>query len=310
MLLNLKLLPKRCQSKLVLQKINLSISAFRIIFPDWNIHHGLLFLPLTQMQESTRNTEMNENQWPWVLSKVGKKVLRPGGRELTMWLIDHLQITSEDSVLEFAPGIGFTAIQVLKKKPKSYTGIELNEEAGKNLREIIQGENKKILIGNAADAHIVNATQDKVFGEAMLTMHADQKKSEIIHEAYRLLKEGGLYGIHELCLVPDNISPEKKKAIQKDLSSHSHVNTRPLTQSEWISIIEKEGFHVIHAWTRPMMLLEPSRIIRDEGVINTLTTAYKVMRRPKARKKIFEMRKLFQEHRDEIRAIGIIAEKK
>lgn len=252
---------------------------------------------------------MDENQWPWVLSKVGKKVLRPGGRELTMLLLDGLNITPEDNVVEFAPGIGFTAMQVLKRHPKSYTGIELNEEAGRNLKEIIQGENKKIIIGNAAAAQVKDGMKDKVLGEAMLTMHADHRKTEIIQVAYRLLRKGGRYAIHELCLIPDGIEDSKKAAITKDLSSHSHVNTRPLTQSEWKAILEKEGFRVRDLWMRPMMLLEPSRVIKDEGIFNTLTTVYNVMRRPKARKKILEMRKLFHSHRDEIRAIGIVAEK-
>ena len=50
--------------------------------------------------------------------------------------------------------------------------------------------------------------------------------------------------------------------------------------------------------------------LKDEGLLNTLTTAYKLMRRPKARKKILEMRKLFQTHRNNISAIAVIAEKK
>lgn len=228
---------------------------------------------------------------------------------MTMLLLDGLKISGKDNVVEFAPGIGFTAMQVLKKHPKSYTGIELNKEAGENLKEIIQGENNKIIIGNAAGAEMEDGTKDKVIGEAMLTMHADHRKTEIIRVAYRLLRNGGLYAIHELCLIPDGIDDGKKAAITKDLSSHSHVNTRPLTQSEWKAILEKEGFRVKNLWMRPMMLLEPSRIIKDEGILNTLTTIYKVMRRPNARKKILEMQKLFQSHRDEIRAIGIVAEK-
>lgn len=252
---------------------------------------------------------MNENEWPWVLSKVGKKVLRPGGRELTMKLLDGLNISSEDSVVEFAPGIGFTAEQVLKRGPKSYTGIEINEEAGRNLQKIIHGKNKKIIIEHAAKAGLANGSVDKVLGEAMLTMHVDSRKSEIIREAGRLLKPGGRYAIHELSLVNDQITSEEKKAISKDLSAHSHVNTRPLTKTEWQEIIEKEGFRVVEMWTRPMLLLEPSRVIRDEGLGNMLSFAFKILRRRKARKKIFEMRKLFQKHRNNIRAIGIVAEK-
>lgn len=252
---------------------------------------------------------MNENEWPWVLSKVGKKVLRPGGRELTMKLLDDLQITTTDRVVEFAPGIGFTAEQVLKRHPESYIGIEINEEAGRNLQEIVRGKNNKIIIEHAAKSGLQDASVDKVLGEAMLTMHVDKRKSEIIHEASRMLKKGGRYAIHELSLVNDEISLDEKSAISKDLSSHSHVNTRPLTKTEWKEIIEKEGFQVIELWTRPMLLLEPSRIIKDEGLLHMLFFAYKVMRKSKTRKKILEMRKLFQKHRANIRAIGIVAEK-
>lgn len=69
---------------------------------------------------------MNEDEWPWVLSKVGKKVLRPGGREMTMKILNLLDIQVNDHVVEFAPGIGFTAEQILKLHPKNYTGLELN----------------------------------------------------------------------------------------------------------------------------------------------------------------------------------------
>lgn len=252
---------------------------------------------------------MDPEEWPWVLSKVGKKVLRPGGREMTMFLLKNLDIKEGENVVEFAPGIGFTMEQIIKKNPKSYTGVELNEEAGNDLREVLKGKNNKIIIGNASKSSLEDSTIDKVIGEAMLTMHADHRKAEIIREANRMLKKGGRYAIHELCLKNENISEEEKKAITKDLSSHSHVNTRPLTEPEWQTILEKEGFRIIDLLTRPMLLLEPKRIIQDEGFLNTLTTVINIMRKPRARKKILEMRKLFQTHRKEIQAIGIVAEK-
>ena len=270
------------------------------------------YLPLKKtIVSTTKNKEMNENEWPWVLSKIGKKILRPGGRELTMLLLKSLNIQKDDSVVEFAPGIGFTAEQILKLKPKSYTGLELNEEAGQDLKEIVQGANNKIIIGNAMNAGegLKSGSIDKVIGEAMLTMHSDNRKINIISEANRMLRKGGRYAIHELCLSNENISEEEKKAIQKDLSSHSHVNTRPLTLTEWKKIIEDQGFKVVDVWTRPMLLLEPSRVLKDEGFLNMARTIFNVLRRPQARKKILEMRKLFQKHRDDIKAIGIVAEK-
>ena len=49
----------------------------------------------------------------WVLARLGKRVLRPGGMGLTHWLIDTLDIAGEDDVVEFAPGMGRTAQLVL-----------------------------------------------------------------------------------------------------------------------------------------------------------------------------------------------------
>ncbi|MEM0938506.1 MAG: hypothetical protein AAF600_04525 [Bacteroidota bacterium] len=59
-------------------------------------------------------------------------VLRPQVKKLTIELIDNLGIYNLNDIVEFAPGLGFTASLALKNNPKSYTGIELNEEAAGN----------------------------------------------------------------------------------------------------------------------------------------------------------------------------------
>jgi methyltransferase type 11 len=67
---------------------------------------------------NTENT-LNEHQGHWMLAKLGKRVLRPGGRELTEFLIKELQITPEDDIVEFAPGLGFTANIACGYAPKA-----------------------------------------------------------------------------------------------------------------------------------------------------------------------------------------------
>ena len=51
---------------------------------------------------------------------------------------------------------------------------------------------------------MLDDSKDKIIGEAMITMHADHRKSEIVREAHRILKKGGLYAVHELGLTPEN----------------------------------------------------------------------------------------------------------
>jgi hypothetical protein len=45
----------------------------------------------------------------WLLARLGKRVLRPGGRHLPQRMIEALNIQPTDAVIEFAPGLGETA---------------------------------------------------------------------------------------------------------------------------------------------------------------------------------------------------------
>jgi cyclopropane fatty-acyl-phospholipid synthase-like methyltransferase len=256
------------------------------------------------------NQTINTEQGHWILAKMGKKVLRPGGKELTQMLIQNLKINAEDDIVEFAPGLGFTASIALQSNPKTYTGIELNEEAASILRKTIKGTNRTIIVGSAAESTLNDNSYSKVYGEAMLTMQADHRKSEIIKEAHRILKTGGLYGIHELGLQPDNISAEKKAEIQRELAQVIKVNARPLTVSEWCKLMENEGFEVIKTETNPMYLLEPKRMLDDEGFFRTLKIVFNILTHPKERERILAMRKVFKKYQLHLNALSLVAKKK
>lgn len=255
------------------------------------------------------NKKINAEQGHWLLAKMGKKVLRPGGKELTMALMREMDITPRDHVVEFAPGMGFTANIALANHPESYKGVELNEEAASLLRTKINGPGREIIIGNAADTGLPEESATKVYGEAMLTMQADHRKSEIVREARRVLSKGGLYGIHELGLTPGNLSPELKKEIQRELAKVIRVNARPLTVPEWTEIMEEEGFRIRKVVTNQMLLLEKHRILSDEGWLRTLKITWNIMTHPRARKQIRAMRSVFRKYMTHMNAVAIIAEK-
>lgn len=57
-------------------------------------------------------------QGHWLLARLGKRVLRPGGVELTRTLLARAEVTDAD-VLELAPGLGRTAAEILARNPRS-----------------------------------------------------------------------------------------------------------------------------------------------------------------------------------------------
>ena len=64
----------------------------------------------TPVSETHGSPQDNTHKMPghWLLAKLGKRVLRPGGLELTRVMLKRLDIQSCDAVVEFAPGLGVT----------------------------------------------------------------------------------------------------------------------------------------------------------------------------------------------------------
>ncbi|MGI8917401.1 MAG: class I SAM-dependent methyltransferase [Pyrinomonadaceae bacterium] len=245
----------------------------------------------------------------WVLARLGKRVLRPGGMELTRRLLKMINVQRGDDVVEFAPGMGITARLTLKSSPASYTAIERDEAAAKSVRAYLQGERQHCIVGNASDTGLPDECATVVYGEAMLTMQKEEVKRQIVREAYRLLKSGGRYGIHEMCLMSDSLDATKKKETERALTGVVHHGVRPLSVSEWSSLLQSEGFSVQAVDTAPMSLLEPGRLIRDEGLAGALRFAWNLMHDSEARQRVLEMRSVFRRQRHLLGAVAIFAKK-
>ncbi|MGO2140556.1 MAG: class I SAM-dependent methyltransferase [Leucobacter sp.] len=244
----------------------------------------------------------------WLLAKLGKRVLRPGGRELTRRMLEAARIEGSD-VVELAPGLGHTAQEIVHLAPRSYRGVDMDPDAVAQVNKRL-GLDGAVVHADAAATGFDSDSADVVFGEAMLTMHADRSKQTMMAEAFRVLRPGGRYVIHELGLTPDGLPEETKREIQKALAKSIKVNARPLTNAEWRALLESAGFEIVDD-TRfaPMRLLQPRRIIADEGLRGALRFARNVLRMPDERKRVFDMRRTFGAHRDALTAVGIVAVK-
>lgn len=246
----------------------------------------------------------------WVLARLGKRVLRPGGMELTRAMLKALSINTSDDVVEFAPGMGVTAKLTLNLKPKSYVAVERDQSAARIVRNYLDGKNQRCVLGDAAKTGLPDQCATVVYGEAMLTMQTEETKRAIVKEAHRLLKVGGRYGIHEMCLMADNLDELEKLKTEKALTGVVHHGVRPLAVSEWKALLESEGFDVTNANTASMSLLEPGRLIRDEGFKGALRFVVNVIRDKPARQRVLEMRSVFRKNRKLLGAVSLIGVKR
>jgi hypothetical protein len=100
-----------------------------------------------------------------------------------------------------------------------------------------------------------------------------------------------------------------KDTVMRDLSAAIHVGARPLTASEWRAVLEAEGFQVRADFAAPMHLLEPTRMVQDEGLGRALRILFNIVRTPAARQRILAMRMVFRTHAANLAAIALVAMK-
>lgn len=125
---------------------------------------------------------IDDVQGHWLLARLGKRVLRPGGLELTTQLLCEVHLAGAE-VVELAPGIGRTATLILAAEPAGYVGVDADPSA----TALVVGERGRIVTADAADTGLPGGSADVVIGEAMLTMQSPRGKKAIIDEAVRVL---------------------------------------------------------------------------------------------------------------------------
>lgn len=246
----------------------------------------------------------------WLMARLGKRVLRPGGREATRWLLAQAHLDATDDVVELAPGLGVTARELLARRPHSYVGVERDPEAARVTERAlaeVRGTPARVVNADAAHTGLDDASASVVVGEAMLSMQPARHKQAILAEAARVLRPGGRYLVHELAAFPDDIDPELHARLEKDLGRSIHVGVRIGTPAQWREWLRAEGFAVEEMRLLPMRLLEPERLLRDEGVRRSTRFVVNLLRTPGALARMREVRASFRAHARNLRAIAVVA---
>lgn len=243
----------------------------------------------------------------WLLARLGKRVLRPGGVEMTEQLLAAVEVGRSDDVVEVAPGLGATSRLILAAEPASYTGVERDPDAAGLVESLMDGPNRRIVNSTANDTGLLDASADVVFGEAYLTMQPDSRKHTIVEELSRVLRPGGRFALHEVAFAPDDIDDATRATVAKALTSTIKVNVTPMTVGGWDALLAEHGMTVRARFHEPLHLLEPRRLISDEGFAGAARFAANVARDGDARRRVIAMRKAMRSNAAHLQAYGLVA---
>lgn len=243
-----------------------------------------------------------------VMAAAGKKILRPGGRAATDQLFEWAEFKPGETVLELAASFGYSAIALAQRYGVRVVGVEKNPESVARARANIEAaglaDRVQVIEGDIFRLDEISEQFDYVLAEAILTMQSLPAKAKILQGIFARLKPGGKLLSHEL-LVND-----REAEIHRALAGVIRVNSTPLSESGWINACEAAGLSVIEHKTGKMGLLNPARIIQDEGWTDALIFFWNVFTQPRMRRRLLSMRRIFKQYQQELGYIIICAERK
>lgn len=239
------------------------------------------------------------------LAKLGKKRLRPGGKEATEWLFNQVEITENTTILEVACNMGTTAIELVKKFGCNVVAIDFDETVIKIAQENIRNNHLShkitVIHADARQLPFENNQFDIVINEAMLTMQSKINKEKCLREYYRVLKKGGKLLTHDIAITESD-------TVKKEISQVINVNIHPLYHHEWLMLFENQSFINIHSHIGNMSLMRISGMIRDEGILNTIKIIKNAIKKEN-RSQFYKMFKTFRKNKKVMRYIVIKGEK-
>jgi hypothetical protein len=113
-----------------------------------------------------------------------------------------------------------------------------------------------------------------------------------------------------MCLAHESLDDAARREVERSLTGVVHHGVRPLTVAEWRGLLADEGFEIKEVEMASMSLLEPGRLIKDEGLMGAMRFAFNALRDGEARRRVLEMRRTFRRNRSIIAAVAIIAIKR
>ncbi len=240
------------------------------------------------------------------LARIGKKILRPGGKKGTRFLLKNCMIDNNTKILDVACNRGETLIYLHKKYQCELVGLDNNELfldlAKENLAKKGLLDEIKLVLADAQKIPYPDNYFDIIINQAMLTMIFPDILDNIIKEYYRVLKPGGLLLTHDLA-----VKDEEGLELISPLRTLVKVPASPKTFSNWSKEFNKNGFKLKNHKFGKMTLINPIGLLYDEGF-----NMFRILKnglKKENKERFTQMYKFFNSNRNQLRYLCLVNQK-
>ncbi|MDH5445679.1 MAG: methyltransferase domain-containing protein [Gammaproteobacteria bacterium] len=207
---------------------------------------------------------------------LGMTWLHPGGIYSTERLLKLLPIQKESKVLDIGCGLGSTTRHIFKKFKCSVTGVDKNPQMIDGARDLTSSSASmpiEFITADAANTGLPDNSFDIIVIQSVLCFN---NKTDILREAYRVLKPGGTIGLNEVTWT----KPPSEAVKKVTRSTICETFKGALQENEWEKVLHDSHFVNIISKPQPFEATAPYQMLREEGFFNTIRIFARVLTNP------------------------------
>jgi SAM-dependent methyltransferase len=217
-----------------------------------------------------------------VLALVGKKVIRPGGRQSTEEIFRLADLRPGQHVLEVGCGVGTTAIEIARRFDCQVTAVDIDKVMLDRARTNVHaaGMEAKVTV-QEADVEALpfdDQTFDRVIIEAVLSF-VDQPRA--VQQVLRVCRDGGRVVDHEFKWLHEPPADVRHR-FETEVCPRAHWG-------DWQEIYQCAGLQDVEAVSGASRLLTPPGLIRDEGIVRTFAIVGRLISNRHYRRRIISL---------------------
>ncbi len=229
----------------------------------------------TDWNNLTHDEIINLNTYDF-MAYLGKRVINPGGIRGRDQVLNILKPKPGSHVLEIGGGSGHAACYMAKKYQCHVTTVDISTRSIRDAEKLISekglSNTVRCEVGDVNNLSFNDETFDYVICQAVI-MFVDQRRA--LSEVRRVLKNGGVFVGLEFSWKKSPPSDVRERTYHvcgcKTLDFHS--------LDGWMEKLHEASLARVKGAEHPFSLLSPRGFLRDEGWVNSLQIAGKVLRR-------------------------------
>jgi SAM-dependent methyltransferase len=211
----------------------------------------------------------------FMLEDLGMSWLHPGGLPSTQRMLESLDLTEDDALLDLGCGVGSSSRYVAKRYGCRVIGVDRDPSMVAEARKRTPGKATRVRfeLMDGCEMTFDSDLFDRVIMQSVVCFN---DKLPLLEEAVRVLRPGGRIGLNEVTWM----RPPTEKVAKVTRATVCETFRGALLRDEWVELLRRAGCDQVHDQSFGFEPVAAYQLLREEGLLNTARTFSRVLTNP------------------------------